>query len=257
MCLIAFDYRPGTPIPLRLIANRDERHDRATAALAPWQEEPDIIGGRDLEAGGSWLALHRQGRFAAVTNVRDPRIETLANAPSRGWLVRDALTQMEPQQWLERLGAGEAYRYGGFNLLTGDGQTLWHLHRGYRDVTLQRLPAGLYGLSNASLDTPWPKLELARSRLAESLATDTWPDAALEAMHDTTVVTDMHRLPDTGVGPALEHFLSSAFISGERYGTRATTWLEWRKDQIEISERRYGPHGEPLGETQLQITLSS
>src|SRR5690554_5087803 len=86
MCLIAFDYRPGTAIPLRLVANRDEFHQRPAAPLAAWSDAPGIIGGRDLEAGGSWLAVHRRGRFAAVTNVRDPALEVAAEAPSRGQL---------------------------------------------------------------------------------------------------------------------------------------------------------------------------
>ena len=91
MCLIAFDHRPGEAMPLRLVANRDEFHARPSAALAPWDDAPGIVGGRDLEAGGTWLAVHRRGRFAAVTNVRDPGLGVPRGAPSRGALVRKAL----------------------------------------------------------------------------------------------------------------------------------------------------------------------
>ncbi len=247
MCLIAFDYRPGSSVPLRLVANRDEFHHRPTAALEAWEEAPDIVGGRDLEAGGSWLAVHRRGRVAAVTNVRDPSITTPADAPSRGLLVKRALECDDLDAWLEALAAGEGWQYAGFNLLAGDGERLWHLHRGRERLVLTRVAPGVHGLSNASLDTPWPKLIAARQGVLTALRRR-WPDDALFAMGDDTTADDAH-LPDTGVGLALERRLSAPFIVGEQYGTRATTWLTWHDEAgvIELEERRYGPHGHPLG----------
>lgn len=247
MCLIAFDHRPGTAVPLRLVANRDEFHARPAAALAAWDDAPAIVGGRDLEAGGSWLAVHRDGRFAAVTNVRDPALAVDADAPSRGALVRRALECEDLAGWLDALAAGEALRHAGFNLLAGDGQGLWHLHRGRERLRLRRVSPGLHGLSNAELDTPWPKLIAARQGLATGLHRGDWPQGALAALGDPREAED-GQLPDTGVGLELERRLSAAFILGRDYGTRATTWLEWRADgRLTIGERRFGPRGTPLG----------
>jgi uncharacterized protein with NRDE domain len=254
MCLIAFDHHPGGEWPLRLVANRDEFHVRPTAPLAVWQDAPEIIGGRDLEAGGSWLAVHRRGRLAAVTNVRDPRLKVAADAPSRGALVRDALTCPDLPAWLDRLATGEAERYAGFNLLAGDGQRLWHLHRGLDGIALREVTPGLHGLSNASLNSPWPKLIGARQGLGASLKHGRWPEDALAAMADPHPADD-DQLPETGVGLAMERMLSSPFIVGEHYGTRAMTWVSWHASgRIEIGERRFGPEGVALGESVERLT---
>lgn len=255
MCLIAFDFRPQDPVPLRLVANRDEFHQRPTAPLGVWEDAPDIVGGRDLEAGGSWLAVHRRGRVAAVTNVRDPELRVSADAPSRGQLVREALECPDLAVWLARLVEGEGWRYAGFNLLAGDGGRLWHLHRSRERLLLFEVAPGIHGLSNASLDTPWPKLIAARQGLAASLRRR-WPDDALSAMFDSSTADDAH-LPDTGVGLELERRLSSPFIVGEQYGTRATTWLAWHAEDevMELEEYRFGPGGRALGVSRERITL--
>lgn len=253
MCLIAFDHRPGDAWPLRLVANRDEFHARPAAALAAWDDAPEIVGGRDLEAGGSWLAIHRRGRFAAVTNVRDPLLRVPVGAPSRGGLVRDALTHPDLEGWLTRLECGEALRYAGFNLLAGDGERLWHLHRGPEGAWLHELSPGIHGLSNAALNTPWPKLTEACRGLGHALQQGHWPDDALAAMADPHPADD-HALPDTGVGLDLERTLSSPFIIGEQYGTRAMTWVGWHASgRIEIGEKRFGPGGVAEGETRLTV----
>ncbi|WP_136253152.1 NRDE family protein [Onishia niordana] len=258
MCLITFDYRPDSPVWLRLLANRDEFFARPTASLEAWTEDPDIIGGRDLVAGGSWLALHRRGRFAAITNVRDTALVSPPDGPSRGHLVPKALNADDLPAWLEDLVSGEAWSYAGFNLLVGDRAGLWHLHRGRDALKLHRLPAGLYGLSNADLDTPWPKLKLARQGLAESLSTSTWPQSALRVMHQQWLDINDQALPDTGVGLAVERQLAPPFITGETYGTRATTWLEWcQNGHLALSERRFGPSAHPLGETHLSLSQES
>ncbi|MBW6389691.1 NRDE family protein [Billgrantia antri] len=255
MCLIAFDYRPRASVPLRLIANRDEFYQRPTASLGPWQDAPDIVGGRDLEAGGSWLAVHRRGRMAAVTNVRDPALRVPADAPSRGQLVREALECPDLPGWLARLAEGDGWRYAGFNLLAGDGHRLWHLHRSRERLLLTEVSPGTHGLSNASLDTPWPKLIAARQGLAKALRRR-WPEDAVAAFSATQPADDAH-LPDTGVGLELERRLSSPFIVGEHYGTRATTWLAWDAEAgaIELEEYRYGPEGVAQGHSRERISL--
>ncbi len=254
MCLIAFDHRPGEAWPLRLVANRDEFHARPAAPLACWADDPAIVGGRDLEAGGSWLAVHRRGRFAAVTNVRDPRLKISVDAPSRGDLVRDALTCPDLPAWLDRLAGDEAARFAGFNLLAGDGNRLWHLYRGLDGISLSVIPPGLHGLSNSSLNTPWPKLIEARQGLGACLRHGRWPEDAITAMADPHPADD-HQLPETGVGVEMERMLSSPFIVGERYGTRAMTWLGWHASgRIEIGERRFGPGGVAQGESVERLT---
>lgn len=250
MCLIVFDWRPGTAAVLRLAANRDEFHDRPSAALATWDDAPGVLGGRDLRAGGTWLAVHERGRLAAVTNVRDPELEAPTDGPSRGALVRDALECDSLAAWLERLAGHDAAKYAGFNLLASDGHRLWHLHRGRHGTQLEEVAAGLHGLSNASLDTPWPKLERSRARLGRALAerdTD-FAEAAWALLADTQRPDDAE-LPDTGVGLALERRLAAPFILGDDYGTRVSTWITWHADgEIVIGERSFGPGGRSLGE---------
>ncbi|WP_148253100.1 NRDE family protein [Aidingimonas lacisalsi] len=258
MCLIAFDFRPEAAIRLRLIANRDEFHARDTAPLSPWQETPDIVGGRDLVAGGGWLAVHRRGRLAAVTNVRDTALVPPADPPSRGQLVRDALECDDLPAWLDQLATRRAAAYAGFNLLTSDGEHVWHLHHGHGTPQLLRVPPGQHAISNASLDTPWPKTERARRGLAWCLTSGRWPDDALDVMGDSHQESDDSRLPETGIGLARERELSPLFIVGDDYGTRAMTWLTWHADgHIDMAERRYGPGGQWLGETALSLDMNN
>ncbi len=257
MCLIAFDWRPGSATPLRLAGNRDERHERPAAALARWRDCGDILGGRDLEAGGSWLAAHAAGRVAAITNVRAPGFKAEASGPSRGHLVHQALTCADLAAWLEQLANQAAHAYAGFNLLACDGKTLWHLHHGPRGTRLVPVAPGLHGLSNASLDTPWPKLTQARQHLTELLdaperdfLNDAWA-----LLRDTRHADDAC-LPDTGVGLALERQLSAAFILGQHYGTRASTLLEWRAHgDIVIIERSFAPGGITDGQHRCHLQV--
>lgn len=263
MCLIVFDYQPHDSTRLRLVANRDEFHDRPSAPLHAWDDHPGIVGGRDLQAGGTWLAVHRRGRFAALTNVRDPRLIMPVDTPSRGHLVHDALTCQHLPTWLDMLAEGRAIDYAGFNLLAGDGQDLWHLHRGRNSVHLERVTPGVHAVSNADLDTPWPKVERVRHGLAESLGNwhasgEGWREAALAMMQESQPVAPPERLPDTGIGLEMERRLSPPFIVGDTYGTRAMSWLEWRTNgTLTIGERRFGPNGIRLDEQQLTLALEA
>lgn len=256
MCLIVFDWRPGNAVPLRLAANRDETHDRPTRPLEAWAETPWLVGGRDLQAGGTWLAASRDGRLAAVTNVRAPLHPAPPSPPSRGALPYCALTHDAPREWLEALAAGEASAYAWFNLLYCDGDTLWHLHHGPEATTLTSLSPGVHGLSNATLDTPWPKLERARAGFAHALAQTSWQDHAWALMRDTRPAP-IDSLPDTGVGLEMERLLSPIFIRGQRYGTRATTLVEWRRDAIVLQEARFGPDARRDGDSEQRLALST
>lgn len=252
MCLITFAWQPGSPVPLRLMGNRDEFHARPTASLDYWQDDSDIAGGRDLEAGGSWLAVKRGGIVAALTNVRDPQLTLPPGTPSRGHLVADALQCGDIEAWLTALSQGEALRYAGFNLLVATPNRLWHLHRGRDHLVLKEVAPGVHGLSNADLNSPWPKLIQVRNALEQSFLLE-WPNSVKEAMQNPQEAAN-EELPDTGVGFELERQLSAAFIVGEHYGTRATSWLTLdHAGNIEITEQSFGPLGRFESETTLAI----
>ncbi|MDR5899611.1 NRDE family protein [Halomonas vilamensis] len=248
MCLLAFDWQPGAPTPLRLIGNRDEFYARPTAGLHAWDDAP-ITGGRDLEAGGTWLAVNRHGVLATLTNVRDPALIAPPDAPSRGELVVQALTCEDLPAWLEQL-AESAPRYAGFNLLVATPTQMWHLHRGRERTALHEVPRGVHALSNADLNSPWPKTV----RLHQAVAQDTtppvtWPNISHHVIQQTHEAP-AQALPNTGVGMALEQRLSAAFIVGDTYGTRATTWVTLdHQGNSAITEQRFGPHGYFQGET--------
>lgn len=256
MCLITFAWQPDSPVPLRLMGNRDEFHARPTASLAHWQDNAEIAGGRDLEAGGSWLAVKRGGVIAALTNVRDPQLTSPPGTPSRGHLVADALQCDDIEAWLITLSKGDALRYAGFNLLVATPQRLWHLHRGRDRLALSEVPTGVHGLSNADLNSPWPKLAYVRNALEQSVQHE-WPIHVKRAMQNPQEAA-IEELPDTGVGLELERQLSAAFIIGERYGTRATSWLTLdHAGNTEITEQSFGPLGRFESETTLTIPKHS
>lgn len=264
MCLIALHFAPGTSVPLILVANRDEQHSRPTAPLNTWRDHSTISGGRDLQAGGSWLAVHQRGRFAALTNVRDPELISTPQTPSRGQLVRDALLADNLEAWLELQLAGAGLAYGGFNLLVGDAQQLWHLSRHRQGMQLAAVTAGTHGLSNATLDSPWPKLVEVRDALSRDMAEG--PGSSLRLPESRACFADTRQapdtmLPDTGVGLELERFLSAPFIVGEDYGTRSTTRLALvttdSAPHFRMIEQRFGAQGIALGERQLEIPITT
>ena len=247
MCLVVFAWRPQSRQPLILLANRDEVHARPTVALAQWQDRPSIYAGRDLEAGGSWLGVAERGRFATLTNIRD--VSLPLGAQSRGALVSNYLaSQQSPQAYLQEV-ASQMNQYSGFNLLVGDQQSIWYLSS--IEPRPIRLTEGVYALCNGSLDEPWPKLVRLRSLFHEHLDAD--DEVMLELMQDEQRAED-DQLPDTGVGLAMERMLSSIFIRGEVYGTRATSVLRYFDDgSSTLVERSYNANGDCVGQTQVQL----
>ena len=249
MCLavVALDAHPE--YPLIIAANRDEYHARA-AAPATWGREPPFVGilaGRDLLAGGTWLGVRGDGRWALVTNVRDGRGNDPA-ARSRGELVPSVLNaQAPPGPSFAELGANPG-RYNGFNLIAGDaGSAVWMSNR---SVDVRCLSSGVHGLSNALLDTPWPKLVRTVDRFRYWTAhgdSDTAP--LFSALADRNQAPD-DALPDTGVTCEWERLLSSPFIVGERYGTRCSTvFTVDRRGRARFVERSFAPDGTPASET--------
>ena len=242
MCLIAFALHARDDLPLVVAANRDEFYDRPTTPAAPWPEEPRIIAGRDLLAGGTWFGVTLEGRWAAVTNFREMR-PTLPDTPSRGHLVADYLLgNVTPADYLAGL-APRAETYAGFNLLVGDRDGVrWFSNRG-RDHPLLGvdLPPGIYGLSNHLLDTPWPKVVAARNDLTRAIEANAGADEVLEGLLDRTLAAEAN-LPDTGVPRDLELALSARFIISPRYGTRSSTVLRIDAGRNALLvERSYAP----------------
>lgn len=241
MCLILLAVQMHSAYPLVLAANRDERYDRPAAPSDWWSDAPGVLTGRDLQGLGTWMGVARDGRWAAVTNVREPSVPQRGDAPSRGWLVSDFLRGTGPAEAYLAALAPRANEWNGFNLLAGDAAGAWWLSN--RAPGPVRVEPGVHGLSNALLDTPWPKVERGRGDLARILAGP--EDGIEESLFRTLAMRDPapdDRLPDTGVGIEAERMLSSLFISSAAYGTRASTVLRIRRDgRVFFAERTIDP----------------
>jgi uncharacterized protein with NRDE domain len=250
MCLILLALDRVPQRPWLLLGNRDEFHARPTAAAAAWDDAPDIIGGRDLEAGGSWLALNRSGCFAAVTNVRSG---IPARSPrSRGDLVAGFVRGADTPEHYAR-GISERHdEYGPFNLVVGDGAAVWGVSSARHEPW--RLLAGVHVLSNGAPDVNWPKTQRLQTDFERLLKNGKIQDAALLGLLGDSTLPRDEELPDTGVGIELERLLAPVFIRGDSYGTRASTlaYAQAGGGMI-LHERRFGPGGAPLGESRLAI----
>lgn len=244
MCLILVAWRVHADYPLVVAANRDEFFARPTAPAAFWKEAPQVLAGRDLEAGGTWMGVTRDGRFAALTNFRDPA-QNRSGAPSRGNLVADFLAGDEaPQDYLERI-APHGRQCNGYNLLVSDGAELWWSSN--MGGAARQLDAGVYGVSNHLLDTPWPKVGAGKTALANAL--DDLPDdeALFALLRDDGIHPDAH-LPQTGVPLDWERLLSSAFVKSPDYGTRSSTVLCVGKNGWASFDEQNWPPGAQRGE---------
>lgn len=240
MCLIVFGWQVHPEFPLVVAANRDEFFARPTQRAGHWPDYPQVMGGIDLQAGGTWLGVSQAGRFAAITNVREPNMPP--GRQSRGALTRNFLiSDLSAETYANGIDDSD---YAGYNLLLGDGQSLVYCSN--RTSAPQVLPAGIYGLSNHVLDSAWPKLVKARQQFSAAL--DSLPDEAgfFELLSDRSIVADQD-LPNTGVALEWERLLSAVFVQSEAYGTRASTVvLQDKNGMIKLSERSFGPGGEQL-----------
>ncbi|MDL0430711.1 NRDE family protein [Marinobacter sp. TBZ242] len=247
MCLIVFSLRQHPDFPLVVAANRDEFFQRPTAAMDWWTSETagrEVLAGRDLLSGGTWLAVDIHGRVSAVTNVREASL--VPGPRSRGELPLMALAE-DPGTLEPRL-QEQKDQYAGFNLVSLNTQHGWYFSN--HDARPGRhVHRGTYGLSNHLLQTPWPKLLRLRNSVtgllesASARATEEFHDNLIERLYDTTPAPD-HELPDTGVGIERERFLSSPFIIGSNYGTRATTIVTVSTSgEIRVTEQVWAPEG--------------
>lgn len=237
MCLIFFSLKQHPTYKLIVAANRDEFYNRKTAAAHFWEDHPAILGGRDLEAGGTWMAMNKSGRISLLTNYRDPQ-NINPHAPSRGQLVSDyLLTNNDAKTYLESIDKNGKV-YNGFNLIVGDSESLWYYSNYRKGIT--EIKPGFYGLSNHLLETPWPKVIRGKEKLKPIFAQKQIdPEQVFDILYDGERAAD-EKLPDTGLTLERERALSSMFIKTENYGSRCTTVvLVDYNNHVLFSERVY------------------
>lgn len=249
MCLLVLAWRRHPRYPVVLAGNRDEFHARPAAPASWWSDPADLLAGRDLQAGGTWLGLTRDGRVAVVTNYRELG-ERLPDAPSRGHLIVEyARGGKGPRDFLNDL-ARDADAYAGFNLIASDSDTLGYYSN--RDAAPRELAPGIYGLSNHLLDTPWPKLRRVRERFGRQMQhAQLDPGELVVLLADRTPAPESE-LPQTGLPHELERALSAPFIVTPTYGTRCSTALTIDADgRCEFLERRFDAAGEAVGDARF------
>jgi len=285
MCLLVIAWQVHPRYRLVVAANRDEFHERPTEPMARWPAPDEIIAGRDLRAGGTWLGIDRRRRFGIVTNFRELQ-RPAPGAPSRGNLIPDYLRNAAPvTQYIQNL-EPVADQYSGFNLLLTDhaepadradpghrahvghhhapsghhadsasGDSLWYVSNRAPQFA-QSLPPGIYGLSNELLDTPWPKLQRVRKRFDTLIDQpgNISEEALFAILADPTQAGVDDALPATGLSHEWEQLLSSPFISNQDYGTRCSTvLLQGNAGTVSLIERRFGPRGVLLGDTRFDL----
>jgi uncharacterized protein with NRDE domain len=243
MCTAFIAWKVSPSNPLVVLSNRDEFHQRPTQ-VANWDYAQSVLGGVDLEAGGRWLGVNRRNCFAVLLNVRD--LDALkADAASRGALVDDYLAGELPAYEYALKLQSTADKYNPYNLILSDGDELVYFTN--HDAKLpQKLPPGLYGISNGGLDEPWPKV--ASGKQATSMLLEGWSvEGAFDLLADRSQAQDEH-LPSTGVPLEFERLLSSLFISSEQYGTRASTVVTLGDEQNNFYERSFDSTGKQFDE---------
>ncbi len=239
MCLIFISINDHPKYKLIVAANRDEFYARNTAAVSVWLDHPDVIGGRDLEAQGTWMAMTKGGKIGMVTNYRDLKNLKL-NAPTRGLLVTDFLFNgYKAEPYLKDVDL-KASQYNGFSLLVGSIDELYY-YSNYQSRII-KLTQGFYGLSNHLLDTPWPKVKRGKEKMASVLTSHDFGSSALfEVLRDEKIAPD-NQLPNTGLDIERERAVSAMFIKSPNYGSRCSTVvLVDKENNVSYSERVYNP----------------
>ena len=256
MCLILLAWQQDAALPLVVAANRDEFHRRPTQSLHWWADHPDVLAGRDLEAGGTWLGVTRNGRFAALTNFRDA--DRSRGRRSRGELVSDFLTGSQPPLAYTKAIDGDAY--AGFNLLVGllvgDGQStareMAYVNNRGREPDL--LPPGIYGLANAELDAPWHKTGYGKAALTDLIAAGRVSPGALGRLLENRERARAAEVETGGLSFDLAHALTAPFIVTPDYGTRSSTVVVLDDGGgLTVAEQSYAPDGRPRGKERVEF----
>ena len=236
MCLLILAFQIHPDYPVIVAANRDEFFRRPSLPAHFWEDHPEILAGRDLEKMGTWMGISKSGRFAGLTNFRDPR-ESTEGKRSRGELVTGALRFPGPlQEFMKKLSEQDD-QYPGYNLLAGDHQQCYYYSN--KEGKVRKLEPGIYGLSNALLDTPWPKVEFEKKEMVKILKKDNNPRESLFRMLSHAEPFPDDQLPNTGIPVKWERKLSPLFIEGKDYGTRCSTVVLFGRQEIEFAERNY------------------
>ena len=253
MCLILVAWQAHPRYACVIAANRDEFHARPTVPAGWWSDHPDILAGRDLRAGGTWLGITRTGRWAAITNFRGPQPQR-PDAPSRGALVSDLLQSgVTTATDLARL-VRESPAYNGFNILFSDGEDL-AVHESTTGSG-RTLPPGIYGLSNHLLDTPWHKVERAKEGFVAALRAGAATPDLMTVLRDEREAPE-GELPSTGITIELERRLSRSFIRDPLYGTRCSTVIRIGHDRrVDFAEWSWDAAGEPGPRHRFEYTIS-
>jgi uncharacterized protein with NRDE domain len=239
MCLIVFGYDIHPDYKLIFAGNRDEFYQRPAVKAHFWDDKPEILGGRDAKAGGTWLGVNRSGEFAAITNYRDiPRHDP--NAKSRGHIITDYLSgKMSWNDYLQDLHQNDEI-YNGYNLIAGDLNGMGHYSNYENEVNV--IKPGVHGISNALLNTPWFKVEKAKDRFEHLLNTGSLDDESLFSLLTDSEKAVTSELPETGLEPEMEKAVSSIFIKTPDYGSRCSTLLYIKRDgTVRFVERSYHP----------------
>ncbi len=252
MCLIAFAVDTHPKYKLILAANRDEFYERPTKVADFWSDHTEILGGRDVRANGTWMAVNRAGRFSAVTNFRDLK-NINPNAKSRGELpVNFLLENVSSHEYLEGIHR-EAKEYNGFNLLIYENGKVFH-YSNY-EGKINELESGIYGLSNALLDTPWPKVKRLKQQFQQVIGGDFSHEDLLSLLVDPELAAD-EELPDTGVGHDMEKMLSAICIKSDNYGTCCSSILTISDEgELKFTERSYAVGNREAGEVSYQFQV--
>ena len=250
MCLLLVAVDVDSDCSLIVAGNRDEFHARPTQNAAWWADAPDILGGRDLQAGGTWLAIHRSGRFATVTNYRD------ADAPSAQWRSRGKLVidfLQGDSSAMDYLQSVDGSNYAGFNLVVADGTSVAYMSN--RGGGIRQLPCGVYGLSNATLDTPWEKVERSKARLQCLLDDDAANETELLRLLDDRDKGPVTEVKSDRLPFAVAHAITAPFIVLPEYGTRCSTVVRMnRTGQWSFLERRFDAAGKQVGESRYSFS---
>ena len=254
MCLVTFAYDCHPNYRLIVAANRDEYYERPTEAAHFWTSCPSVLAGRDLEMLGTWMGITSTGRFAALTNYRDPAPQIM-NAKSRGFLVSNFLCNTEsPKEYMLEV-VNNRTLYNGFNLLVGDSKSLLYFNK--LSSSAEVLKPGIYGLSNHFLNTPWPKVQKSKEALMNYLEEQSFfkPEGLFEMLADIEQAQDCN-LPETGLSQGRERLLSAIFIPGTDYGTRSSTViLIDRNNHVIFTERSFFKSQEHLSEVSYEFNL--